>query len=168
MLSSLRSLTLPVLAASAVVLVPAAPAGAKASHEGWPRINGVLKMDKRDRGLTLRGTRRSDELLGGHRGNRIIGGPASDVLWGDYKPSGQNSWQFDRMAGGDGRDFIYASHGRNRIYGGTGNDVIHAHFGRGRINCGAGNDLVFLSRKRRAGWHLRHCERTTYRTERSG
>ena len=44
-------------------------------------------------------------------------GPRGDVLWGDYKPSGQPGprRQQDVLIGGRGDDYIYGSHGRNRI-----------------------------------------------------
>ena len=37
------------------LLVPAALASAKASHEGWPQINGVLKMHSADQSGVMRG-----------------------------------------------------------------------------------------------------------------
>ncbi len=145
-----------------------ANAGAKASHEGWPTINGKLRINKTDRKVVWHGTRRSDELLGGHGSDRLHGRGASDVIWGDYKPCCQPGGQVDHLIGGDGRDFIYASHGLNFIHAGSGRDVVHAHFGRGRIDCGSGRDVVFLSHKRRRGWkRVRNCEVISYATERS-
>src|SRR4051794_13881184 len=41
-----------------------------------------------------------NELLGGHGGDTIYAGPWGDVLWGDYKPSGQNATQRDSLVGG--------------------------------------------------------------------
>src|SRR5690242_10801673 len=79
-----------------------------------------------------------NELLGGHGGDTIHAGPWGDVIWGDYKPSGQPATQRDRLYGGPGNDHIYASHGSNTILAGAGNDWIKAHFGRGIIDCGAG------------------------------
>src|SRR3954447_3216244 len=45
----------------------------KTSHAGWPRINGIHRRDSHDRGKTYHGTRKSDELLGGHGNNSLYG-----------------------------------------------------------------------------------------------
>jgi hypothetical protein len=104
-------------------------------------------------------------LLGGHGDDVLHASPFGDVLWGDYKPSGQPSSQHDRLIGGAAPDFIYASHGHNVIRGGRGSDVIHAHFGRGRIDCGAGDDVVYIAKHHRARWRtLRHCEHVSTKT----
>jgi Ca2+-binding RTX toxin-like protein len=109
---------------------------------------------------------RHNELLGGHGNDRIHAGPWGDVIWGDYKPSGQPSTQFDRLTGGPGRDFIYASHGYNVIRSGGGRDVIHAHFGRGRIDCGRGGTILYTSRKnmRLGRYKLTRCKRISFKT----
>ena len=107
---------------------------------------------------------RHNELLGGHGNDTIHAGPAGDVLWGDYKASGQPRGQVDRLYGGLGRDFIYASHGWNRIAAGRGADVIHAHFGHGIIDCGAGADVLYVSRHSRRGYRIRHCDKISYKT----
>lgn len=105
-----------------------------------------------------------NELLGGHGDDVIHAGPQGDVLWGDYKPSGQPTTQRDELDGGPGKDFIYASHGRNVIRTGGGSDVIHAHFGHGSITCTGGNPLVYLSRKSRKRYRLHGCKRISYFT----
>ncbi len=64
--------------------------------------------------------RRYLKLLGGHGNDDIHGGPFTDVLWGDFKPSGQPRSQVDTIDGGAGRDFIYGSAGRNTISRGHG------------------------------------------------
>ena len=135
-------------------------AGAKTSHLGWPEITGDLKMHKRDQNGTLRATkhRRHNKLLGGHGNDTIIAGKVGDVLWGDYKPSGQPSGQVDRIRGGPGKDFIYASHGQNFISAGGGADQIHAHFGRGEIWCGSGKVTLFISRRNQPNYRLHSCE----------
>jgi Ca2+-binding RTX toxin-like protein len=198
------SLLAPILAAVAAVLAIAPGALASTSHEGWPRINGVLLMNKTDSsrpldarpgfdpfggqdpgyscdGIHKRGkcqrrfvpggaglvmTTRSghNELLGGHGSDAIYAGPWGDVLWGDYKPSGQPATQVDQISGGAGRDHIYASHGHNTIAAGGGRDWIKAHFGRGVIDCGAGRDLLFVSRRAQRGYTIRNCERISHRT----
>ena len=200
---SVRSLILALLAA---LLLPAVPAVAMTSHDGWPKITGVLLMNKHDRSRTLdarpgmdpfggmdsryscdgihkRGkcqrhfrkhkkgkgrvmTSRAvhNELLGGHGNDTIFAGRWGDVIWGDYKPSGQPSTQRDRLTGGDGRDFIYASHGWNTIKAGGGNDWIKAHYGRGIIDCGGGKDLLYVSRRAQKHYKIRRCERISHKT----
>jgi hypothetical protein len=139
----------------------------KASHAGWPSINGTLKMHKSDRHGTIRGTHRSDELLGGHGNDMIFGRRASDVIWGDYKPCCQPTTQVDHLYGGPGKDFIYASHGINFIYTGGGRDHVHAHFGSGgEIHCDSPRVLVYLSHRSRRHYHLYGCRHISYRTER--
>src|SRR5436853_3473631 len=80
----------------------------KASHKGWPHIDGHLKMHSSDRSGRIRGSGRSDELLGGHGNDVILGRAASDVIWGDFKPCCQPNSQYDVLIGGSGRDHIYA------------------------------------------------------------
>jgi Ca2+-binding RTX toxin-like protein len=196
-------------AGAAVALLAAAasagPASANTSHEGWPRINGMLLMNKLDQsrpldatpghdpfggqdpayrcdgthksqsclsasthrtatGFVVKATGRHNELLGGHGNDTILAGPNGDVLWADYKPSGQPSTQHDRIAGGAGNDFIYASHGTNEIAAGSGNDYIKAHYGRGTIDCGGGRDVLYISRKAQRQYHIAGCETVSHRT----
>jgi Ca2+-binding RTX toxin-like protein len=105
-----------------------------------------------------------NELLGGHGNDTIHAGPAGDVIWGDYKPSGQPTTQSDHLYGGAGNDFIYASHGTNYIYTGGGYDVIHAHFGHGAIHCDSTSVTVYLSRSGRRGWRLFGCRHISYKS----
>jgi hypothetical protein len=181
-----------------------AVAEAKTSHKLWPRINGMLLMNKtdssrpldarpghdpfggQDRGYSCdavhrRGscqrrlhhtgggrvvTRRAghNKLLGGHGSDTIHAGPWGDVIWGDYKPSGQPESQHDTIFGGNGRDHIYASHGHNTIRAGGGNDWLKAHWGRGLIDCGGGRDLLYVSRRNRPRYVIRNCERISHKT----
>jgi Ca2+-binding RTX toxin-like protein len=176
----------------------------KTSHKLWPRINGVLLMNKTDSSRPLdarpgndpfgghdpayscdavhkRGacqrrfehhggrrvmTRRAghNKLLGGHGSDTIYAGPWGDVIWGDYKPSGQPESQHDTIFGGNGRDHIYASHGHNTIRAGGGNDWLKAHWGRGLIDCGGGRDLLYVSRRNRPKYVIRNCERISHKT----
>ena len=184
--------------------VPAGSAAANTSHDGWPRINGMLLMNKTDAarpldarpghdpfagtdpryscdavhkrgschrrmvrtaaGVVVTSKAGHNELLGGHGNDVIYAGPWGDVLWADYKPSGQPSSQVDQVFGGPGKDFIYASHGTNMIAAGGGADWIKAHFGRGVIDCGPGNDILFVSRKAQRHYKIRHCDRISHRT----
>jgi hypothetical protein len=104
-------------------------------------------------------------LLGGHGNDVLHAGPWGDVLWGDYKPSGQPGSQHDRLIGGAGPDFIYPSHGRNVVRGGAGNDVIHGHFGWGHVDCGPGRDVLYVKKHARRRWAtIKNCEVISTRT----
>jgi Ca2+-binding RTX toxin-like protein len=197
----MRKFLLILLAAS---LLPAATAPANTSHDGWPRISGMLLMNKTDTARPLDGrpghdpfggtdpryscdavhkrgkcqrrmvrapngfvvTNRSghNELLGGHGSDTVYAGPWGDVLWADYKPSGQPAAQSDTLVGGPGNDFIYTSHGTNTIAAGAGNDWVKAHFGKGAIDCGPGRDLLFISRRAQRHFTIRGCERISHKT----
>jgi Ca2+-binding RTX toxin-like protein len=199
--SALRLLLLTLLTC---VLGPATVASANTSHEGWPRIDGMLLMNKTDLprpldgrpghdpfagadpryscdAVHLRGkcqsrlvrtaagvvvTSRSghNELLGGHGNDSLFAGPWGDVLWADYKPSGQPTTQVDHVSGGPGKDFIYASHGTNVIDAGPGADQVRAHFGRGSVDCGKGRDTLFVSRRAQRHYVIRGCERVSHKT----
>jgi Ca2+-binding RTX toxin-like protein len=192
------------LIALTCLFVPTSVAPASTSHEGWPRINGMLLMNKTDAarpldarpghdpfagtdpryscdavhkrgschrrmvhsggGMVVTSKSGHNELLGGHGNDTIYAGPWGDVLWADYKPSGQPSSQVDTVIGGNGKDFIYASHGTNNIAAGGGNDWIKAHFGRGTIDCGGGRDLLFVSRRAQRHYTIRNCERISHKT----
>lgn len=104
------------------------------------------------------------KLLGGHGNDTIFAGPYGDVIWGDYKPSGQPSTQRDTIQGGGSRDYIYASHGYNDIHGGGGNDYIKAHYGRGKIDCGAGKDRLYISRRAKKKYTITNCETVSHKT----
>jgi hypothetical protein len=197
-----RKLLISLLALGA--LAPAATAAANTSHDGWPRIDGVLFMNKDDSarpldarpgqdpfggqdsryscdsvhlrgacqtlfvpsggGFVMPAEPRHNELLGGHGNDTIYAGPTGDVLWGDYKPSGQPTSQVDLIVGGAGRDFIYAGHGRNTIRAGAGNDWLKAHYGRGTIDCGPGRDLLYVSRKAQKHYRITGCETISHKT----
>ena len=192
------------LTTAAVCLLPMGVATANTSHEGWPRITGMLLMNKTDASrpldarpghdpfagtdpryscdsVHLRGkcqrrmvhtaagvvvTNRPghNELLGGHGSDTIYAGPWGDVLWGDFKPSGQNSTQRDTIVGGPGNDFIYSSHGVNAIAAGGGDDFVKAHFGSGSIDCGGGRDKLFISRRAQHHFTIRGCETISHKT----
>jgi hypothetical protein len=104
------------------------------------------------------------ELLGGHGNDTVHAGAQGDVIWGDYKPSGQPSTQTDRLWGGAGRDFIYASHGTNHIRANGGKDFVKAHYGRGTIDCGGGNDVLYVSRRAQKKYKITHCETISHKT----
>jgi Ca2+-binding RTX toxin-like protein len=141
-------------------------ASANTSHEGWPKIDGDLKMHKADQSGLIAASKhnRHNELLGGHGSDTIRAGAVGDVLWGDYKPSGQTTTQVDRIYGGAGKDFIYASHGANYIHAGGGADQIHAHYGHGEIWCGNGNVTLFISHKNLKHYRRHSCGRISFKT----
>ena len=151
-------------AAVLAALTVAGVAPAKTSHEGWPKIDGKLKINKYDADGTINGGSRNDELLGGHGNDTLNGLGGHDVLWGDYKPSGQGTKQYDRINGGPGNDFIYSSHGQNVIDAGPGKDWIKAHYGYGKINCGPGKDILYISHKAQKKYKISGCETITHKT----
>lgn len=160
MLSHRRALIVSIFAVFALTAV----AWGKASHAGWPKIPaGHLRFAKPS-GSHLIGTAKSDELLGQHGSDTLDGNAASDVLWGDMKATGQPASQHDRINGGDGKDFIYTSHGFNTVDAGPGDDQIHAHYGFGSIDCGPGNDLLYVSHRSQKKYKIKGCERLTYRS----
>jgi hypothetical protein len=218
--------TIPLLITLCLLAAPAL-AAANTSHAGWPKITGVLLMNKRDQSRPLDarpgqdpfdnsdpsyscdgvhgssscivfvpstssclpgvplpdlpeglGTRCAagrpvarlarlghNELLGGHGNNTIYAGPAGDVVWGDYKPSGDPTTQVNHLYGGAGNDFIYAAHGTNYISTGGGTDVVHAHFGGGEIHCDSPTVTVYLSRMSRPHYKLFGCRHISYKTD---
>jgi Ca2+-binding RTX toxin-like protein len=190
-----RTLLIPATVVAA--LLGPVVAAANTSHEGWPRITGVLLMNKQDQSRPLDarpghdlfggadpsyscdGVHRNrscasgsgsvarrghNELLGGHGNDIIYAGPQGDVIWGDYKPSGQPASQTDRLNGSGSRDIIFASHGTNIIRAGGGDDWVKAHFGRGIIDCGGGHDVLYVSRRAQKSYKIRHCDVISHRT----
>jgi len=141
------------LAVPAVVL-------AKASHAGWPTIDGVLRVNRHDLDKESHGTaNRHNELLGGHGNDVIHAGNAGDVIWGDYKPCCQPASQSDVLVGGSGKDFIYTSHGQNIVWTGGGPDIVHTHFGRGEIHCQSADATVLVSHHSKRAYRLFGCLR---------
>ena len=102
-----------------------------------------------------------NELLGGHGDDTIYGGPAGDVIWADYNLPPQPLTQRDKVYGGLGPDFIYASHGYNEIHTGGGSDVVNARYGRGQIYCNSATARVNLSRRSARTYHLHGCKIVT-------
>jgi Ca2+-binding RTX toxin-like protein len=144
--------------------VAAAPAK-KASHKDWPKIDGKVDIHKLDEETPMQGrANKHNELLGGHGSDTITAGNIGDVLWGDYKPSGQPPTQKDVITGGTGKDHIYASHGTNIIVTRGGADQVHAHFGCGTITCTNRKPLIFLSHRSQKRYKLHGCTRITFRS----
>src|SRR3954465_1554856 len=115
---------------------------ARGVGNGGPMVGRSEQVHNELLGGRARRGQVTNELLGGHGSDTIHAAPSGDVLWGDYKPSGQPTSQRDVIVGGAGRAFIYASHGKNTIEAGGGNDWLKAHYGRGSIDCGGGRDVL--------------------------
>jgi RTX calcium-binding nonapeptide repeat (4 copies) len=96
-----------------------------------------------------------NELLGGHGNDTIHAGPAGDVIWGDYKPSGQPESQIDHLYGAAGNDWIYSSHGTNYIWSGAGNDHIQLVYGHGVVYCNGPGHKTLVMRKLPSNRHYR-------------
>jgi len=134
------------------------------SHRGWPGITGLrwqVVVDA-NRGERLTGTFLNDELLGRNGSDVLIGGAGHDVLWGDSSIAHNGSRQRDRLEGGAGNDWLYASHGTNTIKAGPGNDHVIAFYGRGTVDCGPGRDTVRV-RGSVDAYRLKGCEKVTRR-----
>jgi Ca2+-binding RTX toxin-like protein len=160
-----RRLTI-LLCALAVAGFAAAGAVGKVPQENWPPIDGETWVNQGDVSGTHHGTAANDKLLGGH-GNDVVHGLAgSDVIWGDYKASGNTTSQVDRLGGGAGDDWIYASHGRNTIHAGAGKDTVRVWFGRGFVDCGAGKDILYVSRTQDPKVKRRNCETISHKSAR--
>jgi Ca2+-binding RTX toxin-like protein len=153
------------LATATLLIGSVATAADKASHKEWPKIDGKLDIHKLDEETPMQGLKdKHNELLGGHGGDTITAGNIGDVLWGDYKPSGQPATQRDVITGGAGKDHIYASHGTNTIVTNGGADQVHAHYGRGTITCATKKPLIFLSHRSKPHYKLNGCTRITFRS----
>jgi len=94
-------------------------------------------------------------LLGGNGNDVIHAGPAGDVIWGDYKPSGQPTNQVDRLYGGPGNDWIYSSHGTNYIWTGAGEDNVQLVYGQGVVHCNGPGHKTLVMRKLPQNRHYR-------------
>jgi Ca2+-binding RTX toxin-like protein len=160
-----RLMALLALAPATLLIGSVATAAEKASHKGWPKIDGKLDIHKLDEETPMQGFKsKHNELLGGHGDDTITAGDIGDVLWGDYKPSGQPATQTDVITGGPGKDHIYASHGTNTIVTKGGADQVHAHYGRGTITCATKKPLIFLSHRSKPHYKLKGCTRITFRS----
>jgi hypothetical protein len=152
---------LPLLLLLGLVL-PAAAASGKASHEGWPRINGMLLMNSHDRDRPLdgrpgqdpfggtdssyscdgihkrswcvRSSRRKTRVVPANIGhNELLGGHGDDNIHAG--PAGDVIW-------GDFKPCCQPTRQVDLLYGGPGEDHIYASHGRNVIYTGGGNDKV--------------------------
>lgn len=150
-------------AAALLTLVLSGTVLGEASHAGWPQINGRLEIDKGPPGghRVLRGdANRHNELLGGYGNDTIYGGNAGDVLWADYHPSGQPVSQVTAIYAGNGKNFIYTSHGTTFVHSGTNPaTTVFAHFGSGKITCGSPDQVVTVSHRSQRTYKFVGCKR---------
>jgi Ca2+-binding RTX toxin-like protein len=161
----LRRLRIPLVA---IVLFAAlgGVAQARAPHKGWPRINGLTWVNKYDLSVAFRGTWLNDKLLGGHGNDVLYGYEGADVIWTDYKPTGNTPAQVDTVFAGPGNDWIYASHGRNTIDAGPGNDRVRVWFGYGTVDCGPGRDVLYVSHRSDPNVKRINCEKISHKSAR--
>jgi hypothetical protein len=96
-----------------------------------------------------------NELLGGDGNDTIHAGPAGDVIWGDSHAEGNDTTQVDRLYGGAGDDWIYASHGTNYIWTGAGTDHVLLVYGHGVVYCNGPGRKIFVMRKLSTNRHYR-------------
>jgi Ca2+-binding RTX toxin-like protein len=96
-----------------------------------------------------------NELLGGDGNDTIHAGPAGDVIWGDSHAEGNDTTQVDRLYGGAGDDWIYASHGTNYIWTGAGTDHVLLVYGHGIVYCNGPGRKIFVMRKLSSNRHYR-------------
>jgi hypothetical protein len=88
-----------------------------------------------------------NELLGGGGSITIHAGPAGDVIWGDAQAGYQPTNQIDYLYGGEGDDWIYASHGTNYIWTGGGEDHVLLVYGHGIVYCNGPGHKILVMRK---------------------
>ena len=161
------------LAAVLTVALLACAAGvgvANTSHAGWPRINGMLLMNKRDQSRPL-DARPGHDPFGGtdptyscdglHEDSTCVGQPHKCRFHGNCKERVyvSSAARHNELLGGHGNDTIHA--GRwgdviwgdykpkgqpttqvDRLHGGPGKDFIYAGHGWNTITSGGGADRI--------------------------
>jgi hypothetical protein len=150
--------------AAALSLLLSATAVGQIDRSLWPRINGktVTEHGRPGSHHVLRGYKnRHNMLLGGAADDTIYGGDVGDVIWADQHPN-QPPNQHTTIYAGNGRNFIYASHGSNIIYTGTGPTQVLAHYGYGVIHCGSARVQVAVSHVSRPHYRLPGCRHVGY------
>ncbi len=144
------------------LLLPAAASFGKASHAGWPKINGLLLMNSHDRNRPLdgrpgqdpfhgtdpsyscdglhkrsscvRSSRRKITVVPSNIGhNELLGGHGNDTIYAG--PAGDVIW-------GDFKPCCQPTRQVDNLYGGPGDDFIYASHGRNYIYTGGGDDVV--------------------------
>ena len=98
-------------------------------------------------GLTRKGTRHDDRLIGSEFDDMLEGRGGDDTLVGkdgdDVIDGGHgNDW----LTGGSGADQLIGGKGHDKLLGGTGNDYLEGGAGRDMLMGGAGNDTYQFGR----------------------
>ena len=147
-----------------VLLVPATVAGANTSHEGWPSIDGVLLMNKRDTSRPLDARPGHDPFGGRDRRYSCDQVHKRGKCQRRFVRDGHRRVRTERsghneLLGGHGSDTIYAgpwgdvlwadykpSHQPTNqvdtIVGGPARDFIYSSHGTNTISAGAGDDWI--------------------------
>lgn len=103
-------------------------------------------------------------LLGGYGDDTIVGGERGDVIWGDYRPTGEPH-QTAIIHAGDGRNVIYANDTRDYVWTGTDpGTVVHAYdIGTsGVIHCQSPGIVVYLSMTSERYFTLEGCDHISH------
>jgi hypothetical protein len=170
MIALLRSALFALVLLAVLLGAGAAVVVANTSHAGWPRINGMLLMNKRDQSRPL-DARPGHDPFGGtdptyscdglHEDSTCVGQPHKCRFHGNCKERVyvSSAARHNELLGGHGNDTIHA--GRwgdviwgdykpkgqpttqvDRLHGGPGNDFIYAGHGWNTITSGGGADRI--------------------------
>src|SRR5262245_54797587 len=117
-----------VLATGVLLALAAAPAGAITSHDGWPRINGMLLMNKLDQGRPLDARAGQDPFHALDNRYRCDGLHLSQTCFRGEATCERASVATVRSprVPDCARRIVRATRHHNELLGGHGNDEIHA------------------------------------------
>jgi hypothetical protein len=161
-----------VLAALLSVTIGASTAPAMTSHDGWPSIDGMVLMNKRDQSRPLDARAGHDPFDGRDPRYRCDGLRPSQSCFPDnarcrgrrghgscrewtVKPTAHHN----ELLGGGGNDVVHAGPNgdviwgdykpgsqptsqHDQLFGGDGSDYIYTSHGRNEVQAGAGNDSI--------------------------
>ncbi len=114
-------------------------------------------------GAHERARQREQEHAAQYGDDTIYGGPAGDVIWGDYHESGWPSHQTAIIHAGNGKNFIYSNDTVNYVWTGTNPaTVVHAHEGSGAIHCENPRIVVFTSHHALPHYTLHGCRHISF------
>ncbi|MCL2929347.1 MAG: hypothetical protein MGG37_15595 [Trichodesmium sp. MAG_R01] len=96
-----------------------------------------------DKGLLIKGTPKTERLIGGVGDDTIIGLNGADTLAGRIgNDQIIGSRGNDLLLGQDGNDELQGRQGNDHLLGGDGDDQLNGGQGRDRINGGPGDDTL--------------------------
>ena len=110
---------------------------------------------------------KNDELLGGHGDDRHLRRPQATTSSGaTTRPPATPRSQKDTLYGGRGKDWIYASHGRNTIYGGRRRTTPSASGSAAASSTAAraSDDILYVSKTQNKKVKRRNCERVSHKS----